>query len=141
MVREPLDVLASMVEAKFDKSVPADFAGKVEVYRSFVQSGLDYSLAHPATSTTVRYEELVASPEAALRAVLGAIGEAFEAAMLVGYADPDRGSGIEDPKAGTASSIHRESVGRGAGELADEEIRHVRERLGALAGELGYRAV
>ena len=139
VVRHPLDVLASMVEAQFDKTVPADFAGKVEVYRSFVQSGLDHTAAHPTTSTVVRYEALVADPAATLTTVLAAIGERFEPEMLVAWTDPDRGHGIEDPKTAASAAIHTQSIGRGGAELSADEARLARERLGAIAEKLGYR--
>ena len=139
VVRHPLDVLASMIEAKFDKTVPPDFAGKVDVYRSFVQSAHDYAATHPTTSTIVRYEELVANPTATLTSVLGAIGERFEPQMLDAWTDPDRGHGIEDPKTAASAAIHTDSIGRGGEDLSPDEVRLAHERLGAIAEKLRYR--
>ncbi len=131
VVRNPFDVLASLNEADFHRTVPTDFRGKVEMYRKFRQAGDAYCLAHVATSHTLSYEQLAAEPEKTVTALLGFLGEDYEPNILTEYAAPERGSGIEDPKVRKTLRIHTESVGRWRRDLSDEEHALAQEILAA----------
>ena len=43
VVRHPLDTLASMAEARFDRVVPDELEGKVRLYRAYVERGLRFA--------------------------------------------------------------------------------------------------
>lgn len=138
VVRDPLDVLTSLVEARFDRAVPAAFEGKVEVCREFLEAGLAYAEAHPGRSVTVRYEELVERPETVLRELCQRIDEPFDERMIGAFNSPERQEGIEDPKVKTQDTVHAGSVGRWRRELAPDDVRLAIGRLAHVAKRAGY---
>ena len=138
VVRHPLDTLASMVEARFDKTVPTDFDGKIATYRTFVRRGLEFSKRYPALTATVRYEDLVLNTQDALERLLRQLGETFEPSAIKRFDPRKRQPGLEDPKIGRTRSIHAASVGRWSRDLDAEQVMHARTKLAALAEELGY---
>ena len=137
-VRNPLDTIASLSEAGFPLAVPAPFAAKVDLYRLFMEAGLRGEEAHPSRSLRVRYEDLVREPEAQLRRLTAFLGERFEPRMLDFNASPHQ-EGLEDPKVGSTTGIHADSVGRWRRVLSDDEVRCVVRRCGDLFERLGYQ--
>lgn len=138
VVRHPLDVLASLVEAKFDKTIPMEFERKVEVVREFLERGLGFSDHHPELSFTLRYEDLVTETDALMRRLLDWLGESFDARMLTDYRSPERQSGIEDPKTATRERISAENVGRWRRDLSADDARYASSQLASLLDLLGY---
>lgn len=128
VIRNPLDALASLIEARFSKAVPREFQAKVELYRKFREAGSAYVRANPESSFEIAYEDIVSAPDRSLRALMDWIGESFEPSALEGLNRPERGSGIEDPKAGRHASPHADSIGRGKRELSRKQ-RQIAERL------------
>lgn len=129
VVRSPLDALASLKEIGFAKVVPPAFVDKVRLYRKFHEAGIAHFQTFPETSSALRYEELVHEPAACLKRLFATLGESFESTVLRSFADPERGNGIEDPKAKSARKIHTDSVGRWRKDLSQEEIRLARDIL------------
>ncbi|MBS0244859.1 MAG: sulfotransferase, partial [Proteobacteria bacterium] len=130
VVRDPLDALASLLEIGFAKAVPADFEDKVRLLRSFRDAGARYCVGAPSSSVEVRYEDLVTSPTDTMRSLMEQLGEVFEPAMLGTVASPERGSGIEDPKARHHAGINAESVGRGRRDLSAHQVDLATRYLG-----------
>jgi len=131
VVRDPYDALASLVEIGFVKAVPAAFAEKAELYARFREAGTQYLEAHPQTACRVSYEALASDPERSVRNLMERIGEPFESAVLNALNAPDRGSGLEDPKAAHQATVHARSVGRGGRDLPPDARRLVGQRLAA----------
>lgn len=121
MVRHPLDALGSLKEAGFEKTVPAAFSERVELYRRFRNAGDDYSKRFPEASVVVSYEKLVSTPVETLSALFGFLGEPLEFDVLVRYRDEEHGRGLEDPKVARTSRIHSESIGRSRAVLSQDE--------------------
>lgn len=131
VVRDPFDTLASLVEVGFPKAVPAEFEEKARLLKKYRDEAAAYCASHPATSVEIRYEDLVAAPEATMRGLLQRLGEDFEPALLQSIAAPERGSGIEDPKAGRHAVVHADSVGRGCRDLSADQREMVSRHLSA----------
>jgi hypothetical protein len=129
VVRDPYDALASLVEIGFAKAVPAGFPEKVDLYARFRDAGARYLKAHPDNAVQISYEALARAPEQTVRDLMERLGEPFEPAMLSAINAPERGTGIEDPKAGTQASVHDRSVGRGARDLPEDARQLVGDRL------------
>jgi hypothetical protein len=125
VVRNPLDTLASIKEARFPRTFPADLDGRIAFYHRYTRAGLAFGAAHPGRYYRLMYEQLVSSPEPALRSLMEWLGEAFEAAQIA-FNDAPQQAGLEDPKIGKSSTIHVESVGRWPGILTPDEAEIVR---------------
>lgn len=139
VVRNPLDVLASLNERGFEKTVPKEFEKKVELHKIFLKRGLDFSKKHSDISLTIRYEDLVKDPEKCLTALMMSIGENFEPSVLKNFNNAKRQSGIEDPKVKLRKDIHTESIDRWKRELDENQIKLATLELGPLASKFGYR--
>jgi hypothetical protein len=103
--------------------------------------------AGPARYLEIRYEELVAEPEATMRRVLAFLGEAWTDAVLAfdeaehdmkrkGF---DNVANLRRRQSGDDSLIYRSRVGAGRRELRNPVVRlRLRRRGGSLLRELGY---
>jgi hypothetical protein len=134
VVRNPLDTLASIKEAKFPRTIPAELDARIAFYQRYTRAGLDFSAAHPDRYQRVVYEQLTLSPESTLSALMESLGETLEPNQLAFNAAPQQ-QGLEDPKITRTSGIHAESVGRWPGILTAEEaevIRHETREVWAL---------
>jgi len=131
VVRHPLDALASLVEIGFSKAVPADFAGKVMLLKTFVDAGLQYERAYPEASYRVCYERLVSDPGSILMGLFDRLGENFELQVLDRFNHPERGCGIEDPKVAGTARVHAQSLGRWHNDLTLQQVATARAILGA----------
>jgi hypothetical protein len=81
MVRDPRAGVTSMQGAEF---FPDDVIFNAMIRRKHAEVGLHLLRTHvaPERWTTVRYEDLVARPEAELRRICAVVGEAYEPGML-----------------------------------------------------------
>jgi hypothetical protein len=107
VVRNPLDTIASMMEARF-YDVPADVLGCVAHYDRALASGATFAARHPARYRLVFYEQLVEEPESALRSLMVDLGEQFEPGQLA-FNRSRRPSGLEDPKIARTTGVHSDS--------------------------------
>jgi len=130
VVRNPLDVQASLKETRFPRILPSEFAERVALYAQYRRAGEDYAREHPERSFTLIYEQLVKNPAGVLGELFDFLGERFEPEVLTSYRDPARGQGIEDPKVGRTHEIHRLSIDRWRTELTAEEVDIARAQLG-----------
>lgn len=124
VVRNPLDTLASIKEARFPLSIPPELEARIHFYRRYTQAGLDFGTANPDRYYRLVYEELVESPEAAVARLMEWLGERFDPAQL-SFNDVPQGGGLEDPKVAATSGIHSESIGRWAQALSPGEQRTI----------------
>jgi hypothetical protein len=125
VVRHPLDTLASIKEARFARTIPANLDGRIEWYRRYTEAGLAFGAAAPDRCCRVIYESFVAAPDAGVRALMTALDEAPEAGQIA-FNDAAQQAGLEDPKVSGTKDIHAESVGRWRDVLTDEEVRAIR---------------
>jgi len=140
VVRHPLDVLASVVEARFDNTLPADLPGKIETFARYARAGLDFAARHPGRSLVVKYESLVERPQQTMSDVMAFLGERFEPGMIEGAFAGARQRGLEDPKIERTTVIHAQSLGRWKRDLAVDDARLAADRLAKIMEELGYEA-
>lgn len=91
---------------------------------------------------TVRYEDLVGAPEAAMRGVLEYLGEAFEPAVLRGSASPRRGNPRSEENEAYRCWQAEQPLFDGRGSWRDRmteaEKALFKEKAGDLLIELGY---
>lgn len=138
VVRHPLDALASLIETKFEKTIPPDFESKILLYIHFIECGLDFSIKYPKLSYQVDYESLVTSPEITLKNLLKFLGLKYEPAMLTNFNNSQRQQGIEDPKIKFTQTIHSDSIGRWEKDLSKEQIKLAKSLMSNIADKLGY---
>jgi hypothetical protein len=135
VVRNPLDTLASIEDAGFPRSIPAGLDERIDLYVEYARAGLRFAEECPDRYVRLRCEHLVMEPEAALRELMEALGECFVARQLDLNAFPHQ-HGLEDPKAGEASEIHRDGLGRWHGVLDLHQAATIVRRTGALWARL-----
>lgn len=131
VVRNPLDTLASIREAKFTFAIPSELHECVAFYRRYTQAGLDFGRAHPERYLRLKYEDLVGSPLATLEDLMKRLGEGFEPGQIEFNRFPHQ-LGLEDPKVGHATEIHTKSVGRWPTLLSFEEAQTIWNQTGEL---------
>jgi hypothetical protein len=135
VVRNPLDTLASVEEWGFPKSVSASQEDRIRLYVKYAEAGLRFAEESPDRYVRLSYEDLVADPEAVTRRLMASLGEAFHPEQLAINATPHQ-PGLEDPKAGLASEIHGESVGRWRRVLSDEAAETIAAATEGVWGKL-----
>jgi hypothetical protein len=134
VVRNPLDTIASLVEAAF-VNVPNDPVGRIQHYRAYVESGLRFEEEHPDRAHRIVYEQLVAEPEVTLEALMRFLAERLEPAQLSFNEQAHRG-GVEDRKVLGTTAVHRESVHRWRSVVAIDEAEMIWELTGDLWGRI-----
>jgi hypothetical protein len=135
VVRNPLDTLASIEESGFPRSIPTDLDGRIGLYLEYAEAGLRFADQSPDRYVRVLYEDLVQSPEAAVRRLMGSLGESFDPRQLAINASPHQ-SGLEDPKAARASKVHRDGIGRWRRELSTRDAEEIAARTAAVWARL-----
>ena len=134
VVRNPLDTLASLREAGFPRTMPADLDAQIALWQRYTRAGRDFARRHPDRARQVRYEDLVRDPGPVLADLMAWLGESLDPGQLV--LDPKRHQrGLEDAKARRATSIHTESVGRWHTLLSPEEAERIEATCGPLWAE------
>ncbi|MDP3898898.1 MAG: sulfotransferase [Mesorhizobium sp.] len=131
LVRNPLDVLASLKETPFRLTVPQDLGERIALYKRFREAGEAFCARTPQRSMEISYEALVARPETVLTEVFDFIGETFERGIAQDFNSGRREHGLEDPKIKATTSIHTDSIGRWQIDLAADEVALARSLLPA----------
>jgi Sulfotransferase family len=126
VVRNPLDTVASM-QGRFPLTLPADIAGKADMYRAFTQAGLDFGAAYPDRYFRLVYEELCSSPARIVEHLADWLGEQFDDRQLA-FNDVPHQEGLEDPEVARTDGIHRTSMGRWDSVLDEEDAALVLAR-------------
>jgi hypothetical protein len=134
-VRNPLDTLASIEEVEFPVSIPRGLAERIDLYLDYNRAGLEFGERHPRRYVRFLYEDMVAEPERAVRALMSALGEDFDPGQLAINVSP-HDPGLEDPKAAGATEVHRDSVERWRRDLEPEAVRTIVSRTGEVWSQL-----
>lgn len=98
----------------------------------------DFELRHAERCYRLKYEDLVASPEAALEPMFTFLGVRWDPGLLDQVFTAEHADGIGDPKARFTGRIHKASVGGGRNLSLDGVPRQVLDALYALLETLGY---
>ncbi len=134
IVRDPRDVARSLTGVPWG---PEDLLGGLLYWRRFHERSRGFFAADPL-SHTVRYEELVASPEPTLRKLCSFLGETLEPAML---ADERPSANLvresESWKGNVGGALDGSRVGRWR-RLPESDRRRADAVLGDLLRELDY---
>lgn len=109
VVRNPLDTIASMREARFPLTLPPELSDQIEHYRRHVEAGLEFEELNPGHCRLVVYDQLCSEPQATVEGLMRWLGEDFELGQLAFNAS-SRGEGLEDPKIASTSGVHRMGV-------------------------------
>jgi len=128
VVRNPLDVLASIDEADFSLTIPDDWPGRIEHVKAYMETGLDYVDAHPDRACCIVYEDLVSAPQQTVAAVMKFLGERSAPEQL-DFSRCRHGAGMEDPKVSKTTEIHASSVGRWKDRLPPAVVEQARAVL------------
>ena len=126
VVRNPLDTIASIREARFPLTIPSDFDAQIAFYRRYTETGLDFGDTHPERYFRIIYEQLVRQPEAVISQLMKHLEERFEQQQIA-FHEGVHQKGLEDPKVADTTSIHSRSVGRWRTLLNPEEIQGIRQ--------------
>jgi hypothetical protein len=124
VVRNPLDTLASLSEARFPLSVPESLEERIALYKLYTSRGLRFAGDHADRSYLLVYEELAADPEKAVGMLMEWLGERPEAQQLR-FNDVHHQPGLEDAKVGGTREVHCRSVGRWRSDLAGHQARRI----------------
>lgn len=145
MLRDGRDVVASLLTmdwtttdgtpiayTKSARLAARYWASAVQAARAFAQE-----TAGQAHYFELRYEDLVADPEATLRRLLAFLGEDWEPAMLAFHEQPRELAGESSADA-VLRPVSRTSAGRWQRDLSLLDRQAVKEEIGALLIESGY---
>lgn len=131
VVRDPLDTLASMKEARFPLTFPPDLDGLIHFYRRYTAAGLEFGKRRPERYRQLIYEELCEAPGETLMALMSWLDESLHPSQLT-LERSQHPAGLEDPKVTKTTAVHRESVGRWPSVLTQAEAEAVRARTSDL---------
>ena len=138
VIRNPLDAMASLIEAGFKKTIPKKFTQKAALYKEYLDKAFSFIAKHPENAYTLRYEDLVTSPEETLSTLLSFLGEPYDEAMVMNFFSHHHNSGIEDPKIAKTRSIHSHSINRWKRDLSRRQLKICYEYLGDWMAKLKY---
>ena len=124
VVRNPLDTLASVKEARFPFTIPEGLGARVEFYLRHLEAGLAFGEAQPDRYYRLSYEEVVRDPEQTLARLHAWLGERFDPGQLAFNERPHE-EGLEDPKVRETEGVHDRSVGRCRRLLTREEAAEI----------------
>ncbi|MCI0637007.1 MAG: sulfotransferase, partial [Actinobacteria bacterium] len=111
VVRPPFATIASMREANFRLTIPADLDGQIDLYRQYNEAGLAIASRFPERTLRVSYDRLVVSSRAELARLMVWLGEVPEDSQL-DFSHVPRDHGLQDPKSANTTGVHRESLER-----------------------------
>jgi len=132
VLREPLDIFASLREMRFDKSLSPKLSAQIEQYTRNGEAALHFAAKAPKRFFCLHYETLVEQPNAVIPRLLAWLGLEPNDSLLDAFNAPERGRGLEDPKIDRTQGIHAGSIGRGASELNAETQESIGRETGTL---------
>ena len=138
VLRNPLDIVASMEETPMPLAIPTSPAGRARHIMEYVGAGLAFCDRHPDRSSILRYEDLVSSPVETMEVLLSRLGERFEPQMLDDPSAPTHGSGLEDPKVKRQKIISTDGIGRWRQDIPAEQRDVLLDEFDRFLGRLGY---
>lgn len=136
IVRNPVDVISSMIEIGFPLSLPEKLSEKIDLWLRMTEAGEAWRERNPDRAIRVNYEDLVSEPERTMKALMRVLGEAWEPAQMHYQAEPGK---IEDPKALRHAEPHANSIGRGYARLKPAELEQIVQRTARLCSKFDIR--
>lgn len=124
VIRNPLDVLASMHEVNFPIALPTSLKERIDFWIHYNKLGLDFYHEYPTRYFILRYERLVKNPIAILNSLMSWLGESFQEQQLA-FNSQDHKIGLEDPKILNTSHIHANSLDRWKSIFSSDDIEHI----------------
>lgn len=138
LVRDARDVALSIRRVPFG---PNNVYAAARWWARGIRAGLEAERRYPGQVLTVRYEDLVADPEAEVRRVCGHVGLGYNSDMLaIERTEPGK---IVESQAAWFSSLAsgiRSDAGRWRSEMPESDRRLVAAVAGAELAALGYEA-
>jgi hypothetical protein len=131
LVRDPVDTIASMLEAGFPLTLPPDLQGRIDFYRRYTEAGFAFGKVAPDRYRRIVYEDLCRNPETVVRDLMAWLGEDFDDRQL-DFGRVSRLPGLEDPKVAATDAVHTRSIDRGAEMLSKDEIAAIRAQTADL---------
>jgi hypothetical protein len=140
VVRNPLDTLASIAEAKFNFTIPSDLDERIDFYLRYSEAGLTYYQNHRDRSYRIIYEHFVSSPGEELQALMNWFGEEPEQGQIK-FNEFSHQEGLEDSKINSTNQISSDSIGRWKQFWKDAEIEHIINKTRDIWEELDTKKV
>lgn len=131
VVRNPLDVLSSMHEARFDLTLPSSLRGRIELYHAYMQAPLLFRAKYPKRYVQVVYEELAEHPDGTIAGLMQSLNELPEATQSH-FGTVSHDLGLEDPKVAATSGVLPNRVGRWKSCLSVREKQVILGSLGPI---------
>jgi hypothetical protein len=135
IVRDPRDVVASQIERKFDRSVDAI----CKAWNRYTTNFDRFVTGHPKAGYVIRYEDLVGSPEAAIRSMFDFLPMEIDENVFRFYE-----SAASVHRAGHPNAEHLKrdffttSIGRARNELEAKVIAQIEHLCAEGMQRLGY---
>lgn len=112
VVRNPLDILASIKETQMSGAIPLDLTGRINHIKEYINSGLQYCDEFPDRSYIIKYEDIILNPEHCLTALFQWLGESWSKETIENLNSQEHGIGLEDPKVKRFKDIQSGSLNR-----------------------------
>jgi len=136
VVRGPLDTLASMEEARFPLTLPADLNARIRVYTDYNRAGLEFGARFPERYVRIQYEALLADPVGEIDSLMSSLGERGEP-QQISFHTIDHKTGLEDPKIRNFRGIDPSNTGKWNRLLSEEQARVILAATWELWAQLG----
>lgn len=127
VVRNPLDVLASMSEVNFPIALPESLNERIDFWIKYNQSGINFFNSNPSRYFVLHYEELVTKPIPTLKLLMPWLGETYQEQQLSFNSQP-QAIGLEDPKISLTNSIHFHSLNKWESKFNANEANLIRSK-------------
>lgn len=124
VIRNPIDVLASMHEVNFPIALPTSLNERIDFWINYNKSGIDFYNTHSIRYLILRYENLVKHPVLTLKSLMSWLGESFQKQQL-DFNSQVHKSGLEDPKILQTSHIHTNSLNRWKNIFTPSDIKYI----------------
>ncbi|HMQ08532.1 MAG TPA: sulfotransferase [Saprospiraceae bacterium] len=138
IVRNPLDIVASMNEANMYKTYPDDLQGKMDQVKTYLESALQYADANKNSSLIVKYEDLVFNTPKVMAQVFDWLNEPWDDQFLIKIFDTFHKKGLEDPKFSRHKNVSSENINRWKDDLIWDDVKMIEKYLHPLISHLGY---
>jgi len=131
-IRDPRDIMSSLVEVGFVKTVPQGLEARLALLTNYWGRGLRFCKENPSRCHIIEYERLVQDHQAVMANLFRFIGESVQLASFTQLAEPSKVIALEDPKIPQCTRIHDSSVGRWRHDLPGD----MSDRIMVVAGDL-----
>ena len=135
ILRDPRDVWVSQVKRQFDRTV----VEVVDAWASYLVKFERFMSEHPSKAALLRYEDLVSSPEQALRSSLERFPIGYDDDLLAFSSSKASVHAAGHPNADSLSrGFFTTSVGSWDGSIADSDFQYINAKLFNSMARYGY---